>query len=434
MKALKHNILLAVLFIFFLTGLILLIAIESGHIFTFYSIITVALIIGVLPFIYLDQNNSQFAPSRLFAFSFIIFILSRPIIDLFFEVELVQVGYEISDENIFKTLLIVSIFLSIAGISFILSSNLREIKILSSHFDFKPILRISYIKPLKFLLFSCFLSLGCLFLYKSVGAARLLSTVDYFTALRDPDFHNHLILFFMAKQIGLLWVIAEGSSAAAKKYVNLLLIFSIGFLLIGLRGYFMMYFFLFLYLQYERKKLKFAYLFALAVIILYLSSLILEYRLGFEVYSNFLSMIILPFYQQGATFEVVFGSVIFSERLHDCIPLKEYFFGQENFGKCVDDARGVPFVDGGFASSFVAEAYYLGFFSLLIFGVIIGALLSFINQLSVISLDSKDDFISKIILISILPNIVFIARSEPFDLIFNLLFIILILGFFYRSR
>ena len=167
-------------------------------------------------------------------------------------------------------------------------------------------------------------------------AAAMMSGVDYFTVVSDPEFHKHLFLFFMSKNLGLLWLLIARSTRDIKLYVGLLLGFSIGFLLIGLRGYFMAYLFVYLYIHYEKKKINVLTFTLLAVAILYVSSFVLEYRLGFEIFADKISMITSPFYQQGATFEVVFGAVSFPEKLSQCISFNDYVLAQVSFGNCVN--------------------------------------------------------------------------------------------------
>lgn len=415
-------------------ALIILMAIEAGVSFEAYNYLPVFSFAGLLPFIFVGNSSHQFLPSRLFVLSICSFILARPLINLFQDVDLVEVGNGINNNNIFKTLLIISIFIWISGIAFILGNNVLRVLVSSGRIYFGSKIRFPSLIVFKNFFFASFVFLGIVFLLKSADAAAMMSGVDYFTVVSDPEFHKHLFYFFLAKNLGLLWVFVTRSAGAVKLYAGLLLSFSIGFLLIGLRGYFMAYLFIYLYLHYEKRKINILMLASLAIAILYISSLVLEYRLGYEIFDDKVSMFTSPFYQQGATFEVIFGSVSFPEKLSQCISLEEYILGEKRFGDCVDFVRGVPFVEGGFASSILAEAYYFGLVPFLIISVIVGFAVALLNKLSDISVNSNNAFIAKLVILATLPNLVYIGRSGAFDFIVKLLAMLIIIRLFYVYR
>lgn len=422
-------------FLYLVSALTFLIAIDAGVILDSYHLITLCSIIGLLPFFFVGENSHQFSPSRLLALSFCIFILARPVIDLFQSIELVEVGNGINDKNIFKTLLVISIFIWVSGVSYTFLNKILNTSTLKRSICFERALRFPSLKIFKNFFFSCFLIVGIAFVVRSVSAATMMSGIDYFTAISDPEFHKHLFLFFLSKNLGLIWLLIARSSGAIKLYAGVLLVFSLGFLLIGLRGYFMAYLFIYLYLHYEKKRISLLTLSSLAIAVLYISSLVLEYRLGFEIFEDKVSMLTSPFYQQGATFEVVFGAVSFPEELGQCISFDDYILGQTRFGDCVDIVRGVPFVEGGFASSIFAEAYFLGMLPFLLISSLVGFAVATLNKLSTISLKSHDAFIAKLFILTSLPNLVYIGRSGAFDFIFKFLSVLILVKIFYvRSK
>ncbi|EDS4969803.1 hypothetical protein BK609_004672, partial [Salmonella enterica subsp. enterica serovar O rough] len=90
-------------------------------------------------------------------------------------------------------------------------------------------------------------------------------------------------------------------------YSLLIFLASIGYIMVGLRGYTISYAFLLLFFLDLRYKLKFRYLLVFAILVAIVSSLILNYRIGIEVNHGFWEMIFNPLLQQGASFETVYG-------------------------------------------------------------------------------------------------------------------------------
>jgi hypothetical protein len=398
-----------------------------------FKIITIIAVSGLIPFV-ISSSRQQFSPSRLFALSVLIFILARPIISIFFSVELVQIGDRITDINLANTMLVlaISIWCSTIGyLSYFLYSCNKKLTIIRTNRVFV----IPFSQGVNRIIFILFLALGTLFLVKSCKSASMLSSVDYFTAVSDPSFHDHLYFFFRAKLIGLLWVFSKRSPEAVNVYAKYLFIFSLGFLIIGLRGYFMSYALIFLYFIFEKKRMNLFLGIVLSGCFLWISSFVLEYRLGYKLYNNFGEMLTSPFYTQGASFEVVFGATNFLEELHSVLPLNEYLTHRKSFGDYIDLVRGVTFTEGGFASSFYAEAYYFGLPFLIFLSFFMGIAISYLDRLSnriISSRDSFDVFRAKLILVTVLPNLVFFARSSAFDFLSKLLMFIIILRILYR--
>jgi hypothetical protein len=281
------------------------------------------------------------------------------------------------------------------------------------------------------ILFSLFIVFGVYFLYASIRASEKLIQADYFAVLEDPSFHEHIKYFFWAKFACLLYLSLSPKQDNFLKMSFLLLVFSVGFLLIGLRGYFISYLFLYLYFYNERNSLGLIRTIFGALLILFGASYVLEYRLGFSIFENYTDMLTKPLYQQGATFEVVFGAVNFHHDISQCISIVEFFIGPQTFGGCVDSTRGIQWKQGGFASSFIAEAYFFGPILFAVLSLFLGAGVKLCDELSAIRTNQSFKSISYpkafgcgFILFLVIPNLVYFGRSSVFDFLIKLITII----------
>lgn len=414
----------------FCLGVIFFAEIGISHEFLI-PILTLLALGGLIPFI-TTPTKILLSPGRMYALSVVAFILARPLILLFEQIDLVQVGNGVTVENISKTLAIIALSIWMSAIGFSVGT-------------FNGLLLLNATQKLRFALpsytkhiaFSVFITFGLYFLYSSWVASLTLQTLDYFSAVEDPSYFTHVKYFFIAKLFAIAWLASIPSRNNFKVCAFLLLFFSSGFLLIGLRGYFIAYLFLYLYFFNETRAIKLWMSIVGSLCLLFGASFILEYRLGYDLFDSPLEMVTVPFYQQGATFEVVFGSVSFPEKITECISYVDYFMKLRPFGDCVDSARGVPFVQGGFASSFFAEAYYFGIVPLLVISVLFGVAVKFADTLSSLRTGIKSlqpSFGAGFILFLIIPNLVYFARSSAFDFLFKVLEVVIIFYFLYTSR
>jgi hypothetical protein len=107
------------------------------------------------------------------------------------------------------------------------------------------------------------------------------------------------------------------------------------------------------------------------------------------------------------------------------------------FGDCVDSARGVPFINGGFASSFFAEGYYLGLMSLISLSLVVGLMLKFINSLSNLRNNpelGQASFPAGLVLFIVIPNLIYFGRSSAFDFVTKVFQAIFIVHFLYKKN
>lgn len=380
----------------------------------------VLMIIFQFVLIYFSLYDRVFvSPGGFYILSVLVFIMSRPIVNLLSGMEIVQVGSMISDSNILDTIVVICVGLFIFHVSFLFPLQKFGVYRSLDSVLFSPSAKLN--NKLMMILFCIAILCILYFLFLSYQTARVVGTTDYLDVVSNPDFYTHLRWFFLAKSILLICLIGSGSTD--RTFITSLILFlgSIGFIIIGLRGYTISYFFLFLYFLSSKKSINFGYLVIIGVMILYISALALEYRLGFSVFESPLEMIYMPFYQQGATFEVVFGAVHFTDLIKKCIPYDEFFSGN-NFGDCVDWARGVPFVNGGFASSYFAEAFYFGYFFYAFFFIVIGVIVRYMDYLSFVRklpcYISENKFAKSkinVFLFFLIPNLVYFSRSSVMD-------------------
>lgn len=386
------------------------------------SLTTTLLILGtvaVLGTMWHSGRHMLLSPVRLYVISVAVFIMARPLIDLAVPVDLVQVGDGITTENLLATLAVIGASVGTTAAAYFLSGRVVRLRALRA----PSTLRLHLPSPVREGALLAMIGFGLFFLYRSWIASRSLGVTDYFSAMDNPEFHAHIRFFFLAKLFGVLWLLSESRKDRFRACAGLLCLFASGFLLIGLRGYFLSYFFVWAYFINERMRFGGKTVILAVAGLLYLASFILEYRLGFAVFNNTIEMVTLPLYQQGASFEVVFGTVAFRDEIRDCLPFWSYTIGNGSFGTCVDLARSVPFDEGGFASSFFAEAHYFGLPVMLILSGALGLGVRLVQHVSVLRttrLHFDDSFIGGIILFYVLPNLVYFARSSAFDFVFKL--------------
>lgn len=405
-----------------LASLLSLVAFVSAWAGLHGAVVDVAVVlmaVSLLTLLWRSGKNLLVSPVRLYVVSLVAFILARPLINLIFPVAVVEVGSGITEQNVTSTLAIVSLSIGVTSLSYF--ASVRAVSIRA--FAVPVRLRIQLPALTSEFALAAMLALGMLFLYHSWVASQTLGTVDYFSAIDNPEFHAHIRFFFVAKMFGILWLISATHEDRFRACAGLLCAFSVGFLLIGLRGYFLSYLFLWVYFFNEKRKISGIIVVLSTGGLLYLASYVLEYRLGFSVYDSALEMIIMPLYQQGASFEVVFGAVSFPNELSNCLSLLDYFLGNSSFGACVDSARQIPFENGGYASSFFAEAYYIGLPALVLLSALLGfgvRLTQHLSRLRTLLGRKHEFFAAGLILFYVLPNLIYFARSSAFDFVVKL--------------
>lgn len=386
------------------------------------NIWTIIISIAILVIIF-NKKKQLIRPISFFAFSIFMFMISRLILKLFTDLEIVEAGKNISNYNVLYSSIVLGIGVSIIILSCFFSSKFSD-KI--TDFFFKPqIFSLNrYISI--FIVILGIISI-LIFLQDSFSKIYVIKAYNYLEVAGTGLLESGIKYFTIGKLLLTVWVIL-GRSSNRFYYSSLILgIGAIGFLFIGLRGYAFSYFLLLLYYQNSKKPFKIKNLFLIGIASIVLSSFVLEYRIGFSVSEGIKEIIINTLHSQGASFEVVFGSVIFREDLWIKFPIIEFIKGG-NFGAAIDNIRSVNFDYGGFASSWFAEAYYLGNICYFIFSIILGIIISILDSLAIKKENNnrKNNNFADIILFLTIPNLVFFARSGLFDLIFKTIQVIII--------
>ena len=142
---------------------------------------------------------------------------------------------------------------------------------------------------------------SAIFLIKSYKKFIILGQVSVFEA-DAYGLHDELFWFTLSKYCYILSLLFSKNKNFIL-YSLLIFITSIGYILVGLRGYTIAYGFLLLFFLDIRYRLKIKWLLLVAILVTTISSLILNYRIGIEVNSGLLGIIFNPLLQQGASWQ-----------------------------------------------------------------------------------------------------------------------------------
>lgn len=382
------------------------------------------LVISSLLFFMIFRKKNYLKPSSLFAISILIFIWDRVLISVFFPRQIVLAGTNINNYNLFYTIIVIGVGISCSIITmYLIENEWKQFQFLYSKQN------TSFPKWLNSVIVIICVFFGIIFLKDSYSKIELIKSLGYLEIVGTDLLSNGIKYFRYVKIIILLWIFF-GKDKNRFLYASIILLVSgIGFLMIGLRGYAISYFFLFLYFYNLNQNIKFWKLFLTAFGLLFVANKILEFRMGYNVTEGFFNVFLDTLSQQGASVEVVFGSVAFRKELLRELPIVEYLSGVD-FGVFVDRVRNVGFEKGGFATSFYAEAYYLGIIPYIILSCLLGLIINILDNIEERVKKNSENQYAKILLFLIIPNLVYFARSEVFNLtnkILVSLFIIIIL-------
>lgn len=367
-----------------------------------------------------SKDKGDISPISFFCLSFFVFLFARPFLYLFFDMEMVEAGYESDFSMEVRTVNYLVLMYSFLLLFFIFLSRVK--------FYFKPILDFNKIYGFNYLLLIASLFLFLIFLHNSYQLVGVVSSSNYLELAGSDLLSKYIPLFFLGKWLLVLYILLTRSDRVSFFLcAGLIFISAAGFAFIGLRGYFIAYFFVFLYflgVYFRLKKIHIIFVFTFLV---YLSSLIFEYRLGYAVYGGLWDVLIRTIHQQGATFEVVYGALNYYDAVDKCLNLGV------SFGSCVDRSRGVFWDYGGFATSFFAEFMHANIFLLLPIVFLFSISLVMADYFSFNFRKYKDKF-SGFYVFMIIPNIVYVARSDLFDLISKTAFLIAIFVFLFFAK
>jgi len=376
----------------------------------------------VILVIYLQLNYKSerglLSFANIFIFSASLFLLSRPIMAIVLQRPIVEAGYpgQANDISLSIAYILIIIQLVILSYGIFYPKMSRLGGILSGSFGY----RSRFLSAILFFIGSI---LGFIFLRESYVVSKAMLSADDYNQF-SKDHWDHFKYFFMAKYFLVCSIIFQASTRRIIFLSVFLFLFSVGFILIGLRGYTFVYLALLFYFYFIFKEVKFGLVLLAFFAAPIVAGAVLEYRLGFPIYDSILEKFFLFFYQQGASFEVVYGATAYWSTVLDCIGYQQYLLGEYSFGRCVDESRGVAFVYGGYGTSYFAEVIYfptLGFLCI----VLTGFLLAVFDRVRELLLRSnagaREGGVEKpaFVLFLVVPNIVYIARSDLFDFVWK---------------
>jgi hypothetical protein len=367
-------------------------------------------------FYFSSEQKSFFSPVVFFLVSTTVFVGGRGFLNIILNLPLIEAGYPTKKKFETSALFLIVIVVSFVLLGYYISTIFGE-KRLSHHTKLK--LKTPWLLNIIFVIFSVlFLTI---FFYESYILVPLILESGFLKISGTEAVMSHIKYFFYGKAFLIPYLFFSNSRKRFIVAASLLAISSVGFLFIGLRGYFMIYFMLFLFFFNSFFRINLLYLSGVFVTLFFVAAKTIEYRLGYSLYDGFFDLIFKMLHQQGASFEVLYGVVAYTDQVRDCIPWLEYFTNRGDFGVCVDRSRGVFWEHGGFASTFFAEIYYLGWLPTVILAVTFGYLLKKLERYSILHqsevIEGKAVGHSGFILFLVLPNLLYFGRGGAFDFI-----------------
>ncbi len=427
-------------FVGIILGLIGLALLDNVAYHAFYI---VALSMQLVLSIVIDKSG-WIRPYSYLVLSFFVFVWMRFILNLVFDTDIISVGNAINMHNTNMVSVYLGLAMNVICITAIVTSRTLA-KYDSSFMRGNSKIRIPKYAENTILMIS--LLFFALFLYDSFSKINVIQMHDYLN-VSETVLVSGYRWFSLGKWTLLIWIILGRDDNRFFKGSSIMAMAGMGYLMRGARGYAIMYMFLWLLFFSQKKKIRIIPLAIFGISLLYLANFILSYRLGWSVASGFKNVIQSVLYQQGASVEPVFGSVIFRSKIMQEFSYFE-LFTRNDFGLVVDRMRGVNWESGGFGSSFFAETFFLGFPLCLIMLIVVGICVGFVecayqftrvnnlqqrNQLWYVnsSYMSIAEF-GNIILFMTIPNLVYLGRSSIKDFIVKTIMVIVILCII-RSR
>ena len=404
----------------------------------FYHVFYVISISCVLILTVIVDGSGWIRPYSYLMLSFFIFVWMRYIINIFDGSAIISVGNGITNKNTNIVSVWLGVAINIICLTAIITSQ-SFYRGMGGFFEGYSKFRTSKLGEKVVLMAS--LAFFIVFLVDSVRKVNIVQMHDYLNVSETILVQGYR-WFSLGKWLLLIWIIISRDTNKFSKGSAIIAVAGIGYLMRGARGYAIMYMFLWLLFYSQKRKIKLVFLLIIGVGLLYLANFILSYRMGLSVASGSMNIIKSVLYQQGASVEPVFGSVIFRDQI------KEYFspidlFLRNDFGIFVDRIRGVPWVSGGFGSSFFAESYFWGFPLNIVFLVIVGMCVGFVECAFRISskkyrikklLETDTDVpvysaeFANIILFMTIPNLVYLGRSSFKDFMIKTIMVVAILA------
>lgn len=402
-----------------------------------YHTIYVIAVSCILILTVIVDGSGWIKPYSFLVLSFFVFVWMRYIINIFDGSKIVSVGNGITNHNTNVVSIWLGMAMNIICMTAIISSR-SFAHSMSGFFEGNSKLRIPEFAENMILMVA--IAFFTIFLLDSIRKVSIVQMHDYLN-ISETVLTQGYRWFTLGKWSLLVWIILGRDDNRFFKGSTIMAIAGLGYLMRGARGYAIMYMFLWLLFYSQKKKIKIFSLAIIGVALLYLANFILSYRMGWSVASGLVNIIKSVLYQQGASVEPVFGTVIFRDVIRDSFSPIDLFL-RNDYGIFVDRLRGVTWASGGFGSSFFAESYFLGFPFSIVFLIIAGMCAGFVEcayQISrkgevtkkvlgiekYIQMNSAE--FANIILFMTIPNLVYLGRSSIKDFIIKTILVAVIL-------
>ncbi|WP_312491803.1 hypothetical protein [Pseudomonas cremoris] len=387
-----------------------------------FNVFLVSITALLVVFSFQGNYKSTLSISSLVSVSIFFFMWARPFLTLFFDKDVVEAGIVLGESSVRKSIVILAFGFMFIALGYVFSQKI-SLK-LARGLAKVPMLTMPRLVSAIFIFLA--LCSGILFLAKSFALAQKYMVGDYFAALENPEFHAHIFIFFIAKNLLLLWGLFGRYPGRLLIISFIWVFFALGFLMIGLRGYFFAYLFLFIFVYGLERRVNYFFLVGPGIGSLIFANIMLEYRLGFQVANGLIAKISQTLHGQGASFEVLYGAVNFDSAVNDCLSSTT-----QSFGICVDQARSINFVSGGFSTSFFAEAYYQGWLFYIFWCLLFGGLVRTLD--GVVALYKENGSVPGnrggvvFVVLSVLPNLVYFSRSNMHEFLMKFLQVAIVL-------
>lgn len=391
---------------------------DSSSVHTIYVIAISAILILTI----VVDGSGWIRPYSFLVLSFFVFVWMRYVINIFDGTEIISVGNGITEHNTNVVSVWLGMAMNIICMTAIISSRSFAHNI-GRFFEDNSKLRIPrYAENVVLAVALCFFVIFLLDSFRKISVVQMHDYLNMSETILTQGYR----WFTVGKWSLLIWIILGRDENKFFKGSTIMAVAGLGYLMRGARGYAIMYMFLWLLFFSQKKKIKIFSLAIIGVALLLLANFILSYRMGWSVASGPINIIKSVLYQQGASVEPVFGTVIFKDVIRSRFSPIELFL-RNDFGIFVDRLRGVTWASGGFGSSFFAESYFLGFPINIVFLIIAGICVGFVECAYQISIKMDCAEFANIILFMTIPNLVYLGRSSIKDFIIKTILVAVIL-------
>lgn len=339
---------------------------------TFYSIL-------LLAFLKRD-TKSYFSPVSIFLCFYWMMLMGRAFLSQtgFIKTDIVEAS-AYNQSTVYEVNMYIVITLLSIGLLFLIFKLLRMNKIPSILF---PEFVITD-QTRKFLI-AIFLIFGVLMLRDGRTAYYTLQQTNYIDLIESGEVvYFNQTYYTLVKWAWFFLFIAYPNKSVRITFTFIFFLMALP--VSGMRGYFILYLLMGLMFLEGKKiiNLKLTIIAPFVFGLLSLVTFLLEYRIGFSVTeSGLMSPIYKAIFDQGSTYEVIYGAYEFQDKINFIENVMfPSFFDFPVFGNYIDKLRGVDFADGvGFATSAFAEIISGGVFVWLIYIIVFSYSLNVLHK------------------------------------------------------